>query len=255
MRGEVEHDPVLLVFAEVHPRGRDEVDLAQRAVLDQVADLVDRRAVEEGVAGHEDQPELVGELDQLDRLVGRARERLLDEDVLARLQGARGPANSGYGAASRSQPLRASGRRGRHPGRTRRPRLGSGLRNLDQTPLIALAKSGQTELRPLGQIAHDVRPPVAVTDDERLDRMVEVHLLTNGTQNRGLARNPRSPKSEKRGRVGRKDPDRFGVLLMTGARLGPGIETKPEEALELARILLELSRRRALVAVVIAFRF
>ena len=40
---------------------------------------------------------------------------------------------------------------------------------------------------------------------------------------------------------------------MTGARLGPGIETKPEEALELARILRELSRRRALVAVVIAF--
>ena len=53
VRREVADDAVGLVLAEVHARRRDEVDLAERAGVDQLLDLVDRRAVDERVARHQ----------------------------------------------------------------------------------------------------------------------------------------------------------------------------------------------------------
>ena len=73
VRAEVPDDAhVGLVQPEVHAARRDEVDLAELAGADQVADHVDRRAVEERVPGHQDEAALVGELDQLDRLAADA---------------------------------------------------------------------------------------------------------------------------------------------------------------------------------------
>ena len=87
MRAEVPDDAhVGLVQAEVHAARRDEVDLAELAGVDQALDRRHRRAVEERVAGHSTRPFASATLDQLARLLGRRRERLLDEDVLAGLE-------------------------------------------------------------------------------------------------------------------------------------------------------------------------
>ena len=90
VRREVADHAVGLVLAEVHPRRGDEVDLAELVLLDQLADLVDGRAVEERVARHQHEPALLGQLDELDRVVGRRGQRLLDQHVLAGLQRALG---------------------------------------------------------------------------------------------------------------------------------------------------------------------
>src|ERR1051325_1540211 len=76
VRAEVPGDTdVALVQAEVHAARRDEVDVAEVAVRDQVADRVDRRAVEEGVAGHQDEVALGCALQEVARLHGRCGER------------------------------------------------------------------------------------------------------------------------------------------------------------------------------------
>ena len=103
VRAEVPDDAdVRLVEAEVHAARRDRVDVAELTRLDQLADLVDRWAVEERVARHQHEPELRGELGELDRFLRRAGERLLDEDVLARLE-----------RALRERVVRSNGRRDR----------------------------------------------------------------------------------------------------------------------------------------------
>ena len=59
MRAEVPDDAhVGLVQPEVHAARRDEVDLAELAGIDQLADRDDRRAVEERVARHQHEPAL-----------------------------------------------------------------------------------------------------------------------------------------------------------------------------------------------------
>ena len=77
---------IRLVEAEVDPARRDEVEVPELARFDQIANRDDRRAVEERVSGHDHEPALVGEADQLDALVRGSGERLLDEDVLAGLE-------------------------------------------------------------------------------------------------------------------------------------------------------------------------
>jgi hypothetical protein len=87
VRREVPRDAdVGLMQAEVHTARRDEVDLAELLRRDQVADHVHRRAVEERVAGHQHEPAVGGDCDQVTRRVARRGERLLDEDVLVVLQ-------------------------------------------------------------------------------------------------------------------------------------------------------------------------
>ena len=54
VRGEVpDHAHVLLVQAQVHALGGDEVDVAELAALDELLDLAHRRAEDEGVADHQ----------------------------------------------------------------------------------------------------------------------------------------------------------------------------------------------------------
>ena len=61
MRRQVPHDAhVRLVEPEIHPARRDEEQLPQRARDDQVVNRHDRRAVEERMAGHDDEAELSG---------------------------------------------------------------------------------------------------------------------------------------------------------------------------------------------------
>ena len=67
MRAEIPGDAdVGLMEAQVDPAHRDEVDLSERAGLDQLAHRDDRRAVEERVAGHQHRPVLLCEPDQLE---------------------------------------------------------------------------------------------------------------------------------------------------------------------------------------------
>jgi hypothetical protein len=103
VRAEVPDDAdVGLVEAEVDPARGDEVELAEHAALDQVPDRDDGRAVEEGMAGHQHQVPIGGELDQLEALAARGRERLLDEDVLTGLERAPGEGvMAGHGGRDR----------------------------------------------------------------------------------------------------------------------------------------------------------
>ena len=80
----------MLVHAEVHPRGGDEVRLADDVLSDQVADLVHRRAVEEGVSRHQHQAALLAHRQQLGGVTGQPRQRLLYQDVLAGRERPRG---------------------------------------------------------------------------------------------------------------------------------------------------------------------
>ena len=87
MRREVpDHAHVLLVQAEVDARRGDEVDVAELAAVDEVAELAHRRAEHEGVAHHEREAGAVGEQHELLGVGRRARHRLLDEHVLAGLE-------------------------------------------------------------------------------------------------------------------------------------------------------------------------
>ena len=61
-------------------------DVAQLAALDQLLQLHDRGVVEQEVSREEDEAALLGERDELVRLRGGERRRLLDEDVLAGLE-------------------------------------------------------------------------------------------------------------------------------------------------------------------------
>jgi hypothetical protein len=84
MRPEVpRHAHIGLVEAEVHAADRDEVHLAQFAGVQQLADEVDGRAVEERVARHQHEPALPREMAETQRRLRRRAQRLFDEDVLA----------------------------------------------------------------------------------------------------------------------------------------------------------------------------
>ena len=174
VRGEVEDDAVLLVEAEVHARGGDEVDLAELVALDQVADLVDRGAVEEGVAGHQHQAALLGERDQLRRLLGGAGQRLLDQHVLAGFQGAADEREVGVGRGGDRHGLDPRvGQRGVEVALD--PDAGMTAAEVFDPALVELAEAHQAELGPLDHVADDVRAPVAVADDHRSDRTCWVH--------------------------------------------------------------------------------
>ena len=124
VRREVADHAVGLVLAEVHPRRRDEVDLAEHVLADQVADLVDRRAVEERVAGHQHEAAAPsrGPIRSAASAVvvasGFSTSTCLPavERRLARSRGA-------CAAASRRRPRRSSGRRARSSRSAVRPAI------------------------------------------------------------------------------------------------------------------------------------
>ena len=81
-----EHVDVGLDEPEVDADAVDEEDVAEEAVRDQLADLQDGRRVAVGVVGHQHEAALPRRLDHLDALRRDVGERLLDDDVLARLE-------------------------------------------------------------------------------------------------------------------------------------------------------------------------
>ena len=84
VRPEVPDDAdVGLMQAQIHATRGNEVDLAELARVDEALDHRDRWAVEEGVAGHEDELVLLREPRELDYLLGGGGQRLLDEHVLS----------------------------------------------------------------------------------------------------------------------------------------------------------------------------
>jgi hypothetical protein len=88
VRSEVPHHAdVSLMKPQVDSRRGDEEDLTQLSRVDDLLDLVHRRAEHEGVAHHEGEAKLPGQGNQLLRLGGAARHGLLDEHVLAGEQG------------------------------------------------------------------------------------------------------------------------------------------------------------------------
>ena len=176
MRGEVPRDAdVRLVQAEVHAARRDEVDVPELAGLDQAADHVDRRAVEEGVAGHQHDAGVVREGHQLERLVARRRERLLDEDVLPAAQRQRGERM--MCRDGRRDHERVDVRIVEHVpelGRARHRRIAA--RKLRQRVGAPVAQPLDLDVLDLVQVAHEVRAPVA----EAHDRHADAHAVPPG---------------------------------------------------------------------------
>ena len=84
-----DHADVRLVHSQVHTARRDEKDVPELIFVDQPLDRRHGRAVQEGVARHQDEILPLGHLHQLTGLDRRRGQRLLDKDVLARGEGAK----------------------------------------------------------------------------------------------------------------------------------------------------------------------
>ena len=72
--------------AEVLAVAVDAGDVAELAAVDELLHLLQPGVVEEQVSRHQDEPAGAGEVDELLHLLAAHRGRLLDEDVLARLE-------------------------------------------------------------------------------------------------------------------------------------------------------------------------
>ena len=62
------------------------IDLAELVLKHELADLLHRRRIEEGVIHHQRQPAPIGFVDEATHLIGRLSERLLYQHMLSRLQ-------------------------------------------------------------------------------------------------------------------------------------------------------------------------
>ena len=85
-----DHVHVVLEQAEIHPRAVVVVDVAEIAGADDLADLLDRAGVDEGVVDHQGQVAARRFFDQPPRIVGGGGDRLFDDDVLAGAQRGKG---------------------------------------------------------------------------------------------------------------------------------------------------------------------
>ena len=167
---------VLLVETEVDPARRDEVEIAQVSRFDEVAHGDDRGAVEEGVSRHQHQPATLGELDELEALARGRGERLLDEDVLSRLER----------RASKREVRRH--RRRERQGVDRfvgedvvdaRVGLHGRVPTLDQLEAVGIAVANRDDLGAveLVEVADEVRAPVAEADNCDADTIHLVEFL------------------------------------------------------------------------------
>ena len=166
---------VLLVETEVDPARRDEVELSQLSRFDEVADGNDRGAVEEGVSRHQHQPATLGELDELEALARGRGKRLLDEDVLSRLE-----------RRTSKREVRRHRRRERH-GVDRlvgedivdaRVGLHGRVPTLDQLEALDVAIANRDDLGAveLVEVPDEVRAPVSEADDCDADRAHRVEF-------------------------------------------------------------------------------
>ncbi len=174
MRPEVPgHADVRLVETEVHAAGRDEVDLAEFPGLDQIADHHDRRAVQEGVAGHQHDAGPIREVDQIEALGGGRGQRLLDEDVLAGLQCGRGQVvMRGHGRGDHHGVDAVIGDHLREVLR----RADGGIAPFDRLERLGsqIADRDQLCVRDLVEVADEIRAPVAEPDDGKTSHAATV---------------------------------------------------------------------------------
>jgi hypothetical protein len=147
--------------AEVLPVSVDAEDVAEVARLDDLLQLLDARVVEQQVAGHQHETSLLREFAQLLHLARTHRRRLLDEDVLARFEGAarqlvvrrhRGRDHDRLDGVVGEQVVEA----GRHPG------PGVALRKSGPQLFVQVADPG--ELGQLVEVAGEVPSPLAQAD-------------------------------------------------------------------------------------------
>ena len=172
MGREIPHDArVLLMEAEVDAAHRDEVDLAELTGLQQIANAVHRRAVEEGMPWHENAAGLLRFARQVERIVRRAGEGLLDEHMLSGRQRRAGDGVVGRDRRRDGHCLdRVVGEDLVQVGGENEARVARA--DLCQRALPSVAD--RDELRELlfVQVADQIGPPIAKSDDGRTDRVV-----------------------------------------------------------------------------------
>ena len=195
MRTQVPDDAdVGLVEPEVHAARGDEVELAEGVLVQHLADHPDRRAVEERVSAHERQTAIGGQLHELVRLVGRRRERLLDERVLAGFEAAGGQievCEDGSGDEDRVK----SGVRQERVVFGRRPDTGVAAREPGEPGLVDIADPCHLDVLVLEQHAQQVRAPISKPDHAYAHQgfapaSVVIHLGTHYAETRGMTRTP-----------------------------------------------------------------
>ena len=170
VRGEVPHHAdVTAVRAEVDPARGDEVEVAERPVVDQPLHRTHRGAVEERVPAHEHASGPIGPLDQLVREHVRGSQRLLHERVL------------GSGEARRRE-LEVGEDRGRDydgvhagvPEHVLDAGRGAGGRvapvEANQSLPIAIADPLDVHCGVVGEDAQQVRAPIAQADHADAER-------------------------------------------------------------------------------------
>ena len=165
MRAEVPHDAhVGLVQSEIHTAGGNEVDLAELAGVDEALDCGHRRAVEEGMSGHEHEPIAPRELGQLDHVLRGSGQRLLDEDMLAGFQCClRKRVVSRDRCRNRDRLDRGIAEKLFVMGRARKRRITA--RQRFHRLRTDVAERRDVERWRFGQVADEIRPPVAQADD------------------------------------------------------------------------------------------
>ena len=149
---------VLADLAEVLAVAVDDEHVAELPVVDQLLQLLDGWVIEQEMAGHEDEPAILGEADQLLHLDGPHCRGLLHEDVLAGLE-----------RRARERVMRRDGRRdhdgvdvgggeqlvevARHPG--------VGVPLCELGALLVACVAEPAEVGEIVEVAREVAAPVA----------------------------------------------------------------------------------------------
>ena len=173
MHGQVpDHVDVLLVEPQVDPRKAEVVQVAQMPRVDQLFHFHDRRAVDEGVAGHQLPVNHLGELDQLPRPGGRVRERLFDEHVFAVMQ--RLPGNLVVSGNRRGDQHRIHVRIEEILG----PAIGLEVRILPRNLFqpAGIEVTNRCEFAPGSLVKHpgEIRTPIPQSDKSRFDHLLSL---------------------------------------------------------------------------------
>ena len=157
---------------EIDAAGRDEIDLAELAGVDQALDRGHGRAVQERVSRHQHEAVLLSDCGEVESLLAGSGEGLLDEDVLSGLQSGhcervmrrdRGRDHDCVHLVVREHVLEA-----RRAGSAR-----EALSDRLERVWTNIAKVADREVGQLGQVPSDVGPPVPEAhnrDPNRLGR-------------------------------------------------------------------------------------
>ena len=155
--------------AEIDPARRDEVDTAELAALDQRADRLDGRAVDEGMTRHEEKSPCPRRFQQLERLARGRGQRLFDKHMLVRFEGAHSQLEMSRNRSCNRDRLHF--RIAEH-----RPvcvdcadrRVAA--RDRLECGVARVADVADIGGRQLMEVADEVRPPITQTDDSDYDR-------------------------------------------------------------------------------------